>query len=123
LNDVNEITEKIIGCAITIHKTLGPGLLESIYESAMCIELKEIDLIYECQKPLQVIYKNNKIGIFKLDLVVEGKIVVELKSTERMDPVYQAQILSYMKLGSYKYGLLINFNNSLLKTGIKRFVL
>ncbi|MEO6694310.1 MAG: GxxExxY protein [Ignavibacteria bacterium] len=89
----------------------------------MYIELKETNLFYECQKPLQVIYKKNMIGIFKLDLVVEHKIVVELKSTERMDPIYQAQILSYMKLGSYKYGLLLNFNNSLLKSGIKRFVL
>jgi len=89
----------------------------------MCIELKEADLFYECQKPLQVIYKNNKIGVFKLDLVVENRIVVELKSTERMDPVYDAQILSYMKLGNFKYGLLINFNNNLLKKGIKRFIL
>jgi len=121
--DINLITEKIIGCAINIHKILGPGLLESIYESAMCIELRETVLKFESQKPIKVVYKGQDIGKFKIDLVVENRIVVELKSTERMDPVYSAQILSYMKLGNYKYGLLINFNDSLLKSGIKRFAL
>jgi len=121
--DINLITEKIIGCAINIHKIPGPGLLESIYESAMCIELRETVLKFESQKPIKVVYKGQDIGKFKIDLVVENKIVVELKSTERMDPVYSAQILSYMKLGNYKYGLLINFNDSLLKSGIKRFAL
>ena len=121
--DINLITEKIIGCTINIHKIPGPGLLESIYESAMCIELRETVLKFESQKPIKVVYKGQDIGKFKIDLVVENRIVVELKSTERMDPVYSAQILSYMKLGNYKYGLLINFNNSLLKSGIKRFAL
>jgi len=121
--DINLITEKIIGCAINIHKIPGPGLLESIYESAMCIELRETVLKFESQKPIKVVYKGQDIGKFKIDLVVENRIVVELKSTERMDPVYSAQILSYMKLGNFKYGLLINFNDSLLKSGIKRFAL
>ena len=121
--DINLITEKIIGCTINIHKIPGPGLLESIYESAMCVDLRETVLKFESQKPIKVVYKGQDIGKFKIDLFVENKIVVELKSTERMDPVYSAQILSYMKLGNYKYGLLINFNNSLLKSGIKRFAL
>lgn len=121
--NVNLITEKIIGCAINVHKQLGPGLLESIYEKAMCIELKDFNMGFESQKQLPVFYKNKNIGLFRMDLVVEKLIVVEIKSTERMDPVYDAQLLSYMKLGNYKYGLLINFNNSLLKYGIKRFIL
>lgn len=120
---INFITEKIIGCAITIHKSLGPGLLESIYEKAMCIELKENNLNYESQKQIPVYYKNTNLGLFKIDLVVENQIILELKSTERMDPVYDAQILSYMKLGNFKFGMLINFNSSLLKYGIKRFIL
>jgi len=121
--DINLITEKIIGCAINIHKIPGPGLLESIYESAMCIELRETVLKFESQKPIKVVYKGQDIGKFKIDLVVDNRIVVELKSTERMDPVYSAQILSYMKLGNFKYGLLINFNDSKLKSVIKRFAL
>lgn len=119
----NSITEKIIGCAIEVHKNLGPGLLESIYEKALCIELKNSGLNYECQVILPVIYKGNEIGNHKIDILVEKSIVLELKSTEKMDPVYQAQTLSYMKLGNFKLGLLINFNNKLLKDGIKRYIL
>jgi len=121
--ELNKITEKIIGCFIAIHKELGPGLLESIYESALCIELNEIGLKYERQKRLPVKYKNRKIGDFRIDLLVENSIVLELKSVERHDPLFEAQILSYMKLGDYKLGLLINFNSKLLKDGIKRFII
>jgi len=121
--ELNKITEKIIGCCIAIHKELGPGLLESIYESALCIELNEIGLKYERQKRLPVKYKNRKIGDFRIDLLVENSIVLELKSVERHDPLFEAQILSYMKLGDYKLGLLINFNSKLLKDGIKRFII
>ncbi|MBX7152018.1 GxxExxY protein [bacterium] len=108
--EINKITEKIIGCGINVHKTLGPGLLESIYESALCIELEESRLTFERQKSIPVVYKNKSIGEFRADLIVENQIVVELKSVERMDPVFHAQILSYMKLGNYRIGLLINFN-------------
>lgn len=123
IEDFNLITEKIIGCALEVHKTLGPGLLESIYESAMCIELEQKGLKFERQKELPVVYKNNNIGNFRTDIIVEDKIVLELKSVERIDPVFEFQILSYMKLGNYKLVLLMNFNSKLLKQGIKRFIL
>lgn len=121
--ELNKITEKIIGCAIEVHKTLGPGLLESIYENALCIELSEANLNFEQQKVLPLKYKGHSIGEFRIDLVVENAIVFEIKSVERHDPVFEAQVLSYMKLGNYKLGLLINFNSRLLKEGIKRFIL
>jgi len=120
--ELNKITEKIIGCAIEVHKRLGPGLLESIYEKALCIELKLAELKFEQQKSLQVLYKNESIGRFKIDILVANKIVIELKSVDRHDPIFKAQILSYMKLGNYPLGLLINFNSKLLKDGIKRFI-
>jgi GxxExxY protein len=118
----NTITEKIIGCAIKVHKELGAGLLESIYEAALCIEFNDIGLNYERQKQLNVKYKGQKIGEFRVDLIVENSIIVELKSVERFDPLFEAQILSYMKLGGFKLGLLINFNSKLLKDGIKRYI-
>ncbi|HCL00239.1 MAG TPA: GxxExxY protein [Candidatus Marinimicrobia bacterium] len=121
--ELNKITEKIIGCCIEVHKQLGPGLLESVYESALCIEFQRNDILFERQKSLPVIYKGEKIGDFRIDLLVAKTIVIELKSVERMDPVFEAQILSYMKLGTYKLGLLINFNSKLLKNGIKRFII
>ena len=121
--DLNKITENIIGCAIEVHRYLGPGLLESIYESAICIEFNEKNLSYERQKILPVKYKYHKVGEFRIDLVVENKVVVELKSVERFDPVFEAQLLSYMRLGEYKLGLLINFNSKLLKDGVKRMIL
>ena len=97
--ELNKITEKIIGCAIEVHKELGAGLLESIYESALGIELKKADLQYERQKLLIVKTKGQNIDEFRVDLLIENSVVVELKSVERFDPVFEAQILSYMKLG------------------------
>jgi GxxExxY protein len=123
IDDLNELTKKIIGCAIEVHRQLGPGLLESIYEKALCIELSLIELKFENQKSIIVQYKNKRIGEFKIDILVENSIVLELKSVERFDPVFEAQLLSYMKLGNYKLGLLINFNHKLLKDGIKRIIL
>ncbi len=119
----DKITENIIGCAIEVHKNLGPGLLEKIYESALCVELKAKNIRFEQQKPLEVNYKGNYLGDYKIDILVENKVVVEIKSVERHDPVFEAQILSYMKLGGFKIGLLINFNSKLLKDGIKRYIL
>ena len=121
--DKNQITERIIGCAIEVHKILGPGLLESVYESALCIEFEEQRVQYERQKMLPVMYKQRQIGEFRLDLLVENTVVLELKSVNRHDPVFEAQLLSYMKLGNYPLGLLINFNKKLLKDGIKRRIL
>ena len=123
IGDLNKLTEKIIGCAIEVHRQLGPGLLESIYEKALCIELSLAGLKFENQKSIVVKYKNKKIGEFRIDILVENSVVLELKSVERFDPVFEAQLLSYMKLGKYKLGLLINFNNHLLKDGIKRIIL
>ena len=121
--ELNKITEKIIGCGIEVHRELGAGLLEGVYESALCIELKKSGLSYERQKALPVEYKGYKIGEFRIDILVENSVVVELKSVERFDPVFEAQILSYMKLGKYKIGLLMNFNSKLLKDGIKRYII
>lgn len=121
--ELNKLSEKIIGCAINVHKELGAGLLESIYESAMCIELKKNGIKYQRQKVLPVKYQGYIIGEFRADIVVDGKILIELKSVERFDPLFEAQILSYMKLGSYRLGLLINFNSSLLKKGIRRYII
>lgn len=119
----DKITDRIIGCAIEVHKKLGPGLLEKIYENALCVELGLNDIKYESQKPLAVNYKGNYIGDYRIDVLVEDKVVVEIKSVERHDPVFEAQILSYMKLGGFKIGLLINFNSKLLKDGIKRYII
>ena len=119
----NTITERIIAAAIEVHRHLGPGLLESIYESALCVEFEQLALKFENQKKIGVDYKGRRIGDYRIDFVVENSIVVELKSTEKHNPVFDAQILSYMRLGDYKLGLLINFNQRLLKDGIKRFIL
>lgn len=121
--ELNKISERIIGCALEVHRELGPGLLESIYESALSIELDEQRMSYERQKPIPVNYKKHILGEFRADMVVEGLVVVELKSVERFDSVFEAQVLSYMKLGKFKLGLLINFNSRLLKDGIRRFIL
>jgi GxxExxY protein len=106
-----------------VHRQLGPGLLESIYESALCVELEERGLRYERQVAFPLKYRRRLIGEFRLDLIVEHTIVLELKSVERMDPVFDAQLLTYLRLTGIKKGLLINFNSRLLKDGIKRLVL
>ncbi|HMJ90657.1 MAG TPA: GxxExxY protein [Candidatus Acidoferrum sp.] len=118
----NELTEKIIGAAIEVHRLLGPGLLESTYEKALCIELELIGLKHECQVAVPVIYKGRTIGEYRIDLIVADEVVVEVKSVERFDPIFEAQILTYLKVTGKHIGLLINFNNRLLKDGIKRFI-
>jgi GxxExxY protein len=117
------LTERIIACAIEVHRELGPGLLESIYESALAVELFQQGVRFARQKQLPVTYKGESVGDFRIDLLVEDLIVVELKSVERNDPLFEAQLLSYMKLGGYNVGLLVNFNSLLLAKGIKRLVL
>ena len=123
LEEINKLTKKITGCAIEVHRRLGPGLLESIYEKALCIELEHNDFNYERQKTINVTYRNKPLGNYKIDILVENKVVLELKSVDRHDPVFEAQLLSYMKLGNYKIGLLINFNKDLVKNGISRKIL
>jgi len=121
--DVNDITGEIINCAIGVHKELGPGLLESSYEECLFYELVKRDLIVQKQKPLPLVYKEVKLEIgYRVDLLVENKVVVEIKSVDALNDVHLAQILTYLKLSKCKVGLLINFNVSLLKNGIRRVV-
>jgi len=117
------LTEKIIGCAIEVHRRLGPGLLESVYESALCIELEHCRLRFERQLLLPITYRDRSIGDLRMDIVVEKSVILELKSVERIDPVFEAQLLTYLRLSGLKTGLSINFNSRLLHQGIKRFVI
>ena len=107
----NELTERIIGACIEIHRSLGPGLLESAYEECLCHELSVIGIGFERQKPLPVHYKNIKLDCgYRLDLVIEQKVIVELKTVENLLPIHEAQLLTYLKLSGLSLGLLINFN-------------
>jgi GxxExxY protein len=117
------LTEKIIGCAIEVHRMLGPGLLEATYEAALCVELKFAGLSFQRQSVVPVSYKNHPVGDYRLDLIVENSVVVEIKTVDRFDPVFEAQLLTYLKITGIKRGLLLNFNSRLLKDGIKRMVL
>jgi GxxExxY protein len=117
------LTRKIIACAIEVHKQLGPGLLEKLYREAMAIEIELAGLKVETNVKITVSYKGRLIGDYFIDLLVDDKVILELKSVERHDPIFEAQILSYMKLTGKKVGLLINFNSKMVKDGIKRFVL
>jgi GxxExxY protein len=117
----NQITERVIGVCIEIHKQLGPGLLESAYEECVCYELAQIGMHFERQKPLPVKYKNINLDCgYRLDLVVEGKVILELKTVEQLLPIHGAQLLTYLKLSGLTLGLLVNFNVAMLKLGIKR---
>lgn len=120
----DEISKIVIGCAIEVHKNLGPGLLESAYQECLCYELKKRGLKIHKEKPLPVVYKEIKLDQgYRIDILVENKVVIELKTVEYFTDVHSAQILTYLKLGEYKLGLLINFHVSLLKNGIKRFIM
>jgi GxxExxY protein len=117
------LTDKIIGCAIEVHKRLAPGLLESVYQSALCVEIDHHGLNFQCQVALPLKYRARLIGGLRLDIVLENSVILELKSAERMDLLFEAQLLTYLRLSDIKTGLLINFNSRLLHQGIKRFVL
>lgn len=120
---LNSITEKIIGCAISVHRVIGPGLLESAYEECLCYELDQAKIEFKRQVPLPVVYKNVKLECgYRMDLVVEDLVIVEIKAVERIIPVHEAQLLSYLKLYNKKIGLLLNFHVPVLKSGIKRIV-
>jgi len=117
----NEISNKIIGLAIEVHKSLGPGLLESAYKECLFYKLQKSGLLVEKEKPMPLIFEEVKLECgYRIDILVENKVVIELKSVESLNDVHLAQTLTYMKLGGYKLGLLINFNVTLLKNGIKR---
>lgn len=117
------VTERIIGCAIEVHRTLGPGLLESAYVEALRVELTEAGLRSARQVPVPLTYKGHYLGEYRLDLLVEDAVVVEVKAVQRFDPVHEAQLLTYLRLTGKRVGLLINFNQRLLREGIKRRVL
>ena len=119
----NEISYKIIGAAFELHKTIGPGLLESAYENALAFELRELGLKVEQQYPMPFIYKDVKQDVgYRLDIIVENKVIVEVKSVEALAPVHYAQLLTYLKLSGLKLGLIINFNSKILKENIHRIV-
>jgi GxxExxY protein len=119
----NDITRAIIGAAIEVHKRLGPGLLESAYEECLLHELRIRNMSVERQKGLPVIYKEVKLDCgYRHDLLVEGRIVVELKSVDNLAPIHEAIILTYLRLSGKKTGLLINFNVTVLKDGVRRFI-
>ncbi len=121
--EVNEITKAIIGAAIEVHKALGPGLLESAYEECLCRELDLRQIPYKRQQALPVEYKGLKLDCgYRMDLLVAEDVVVEIKAVEALHPIHEAQLLTYLRLGGWKVGLLINFNVPLLKQGIKRLV-
>lgn len=118
-----DLSEKIIGCAIEVHKNLGPGFLESAYEECLCYEFSREGLIFERQKSLSIEYKEITIcNAYRVDLIVENSIIIEIKSVEAILPVHEAQLLTYVMLSGKKVGLLINFNEKALKNGLKRIV-
>jgi len=121
--ELNDLTEQIIGCAITVHRALGPGLIESAYEVCLAHEMSKEGLNVQTQVALPVIYDNIKLDAgYRLDVLVEQRVVIELKAVERLIPIHEAQLLSYLKLSKLPIGLLINFNVRLLKDGIRRLV-
>ena len=124
MEDTNQLTYNIIGCAYKVHSVLGPGLLESTYEACLAYELMKLDYSVEIQKSLPVVYEEVKLDAgYRIDVLVENKVLLELKSVESICDIHVAQILTYLKLSNIKIGLLINFNVKDLKQGIKRFVM
>ena len=119
----DELSRIVIGAAIEVHRHLGPGLLESAYEECLCLELKQCGLEYVRQKPLAVVYKGSQLDCgYRLDLLVEELVILELKSVQRFEPLHTAQLLTYLKLTGLRLGMLINFNVAVLKQGIRRVV-
>jgi GxxExxY protein len=122
--EINEITKTIIGCAIEVHKYLGPGLLESAYEECLTFELNKTGLQFKRQHPTPIIYKEIKLDCgYRIDILVENLVVVELKVVEEINPVHEAQILTYLKFSGKSIGLLINFNVRSLRNGLRRFII
>lgn len=121
--EINQLTRKIIGAAIEVHKIIGPGLLESIYEECLCYELHLQGINFECQKTIPLIYKGHNLNCdYRLDVLVEDKVILELKSVEELCPIHEAQLITYLRLTDKSIGLIINFNVDILKNGIKRIV-
>lgn len=124
MNNINKLTGDVIGAAIEVHKTLGPGLLESAYEECLCHELELREISFERQKALPIVYKGFTLDCgYRLDIVVTNNLILELKACEHLEQIHEAQLLTYLKLTGIKIGLLINFNVPILKQGIKRLAL
>jgi len=122
--DINELTEEVIGACIEVHRHLGPGLLESAYHQCLCHELSLRRISFQTEFPLPVDYKGTHLNCgYKADLLVDGRLLVELKSVDALSPVHEAQLMTYLRLGRWEVGLLINFNVKMLKDGIKRRVM
>ena len=123
MKNIDQLTKKIIGCAISVHRSLGPGLLESAYKECLYYELIKAGLKVEKEKPLPLIYENVKLDCgYRVDLIVEGQIVIEVKQVEALADIHIAQVLTYLKLSKNRFGLLLNFNVLMMKDGIKRIV-
>ena len=120
--EMNDLTGRVIGAAIEIHRALGPGYQESIYEEALAFELGRMGIGFERQHAFAVKYHGHVVGEGRIDFLIEGKLVVELKAVEKMHPVHKAQVISYLKAISCQMGLLINFNESMLRSGIQRII-
>ena len=121
---LNDITGQVIGAAIEVHKQLGPGLLESAYKECLCKELNLSGISFEKEKPIKLIYKGLELECgYRIDILVAGLVVIEIKSVEAIAPIHEAQLITYLRLGGWKLGLLINFNEVVLKNGIRRRVL
>ncbi|AUX44930.1 hypothetical protein SOCE26_064000 [Sorangium cellulosum] len=121
--ELDRLAHCVIGAAIEVHRTLGPGFLEAIYEEALCVELSLRRIPFARQVPIRVDYKGNLVGQARMDLVVDGQLVVELKATECIAPIHVAQILSYLKAARLRLGLVITFNVAILRTGVRRVAL
>jgi len=121
LEEIDQLTERIIGCAIEVHKTLGAGLLESVYRECMIIEMRSAQLRFDCERPVQLSYKGVLLNsTLRVDLLIDELVVVELKAIESLHPVHQAQVITYLKLSGCPSGLLLNFNVTAMKAGVKR---
>ncbi len=122
--DRDVLTDRIIGFAIEVHRHLGPGLLESAYEECLCFELNQTAIDFKRQVPLPVVYKSVRLDCgYRIDIVVEGRLILELKAIERLMAIHEAQVLTYMRLSGIHTGLLLNFNTPVLKDGIRRLML
>jgi len=121
--ELEELSRTLVDAAFKVHQALGPGLLESVYDACLCVELRKRNIRYESQAPISIIYEGVKIAAgLRLDLLVEKSIVLELKAVDKLLPVHQSQLLTYLKLADLRLGLLINFNVSMFKLGVRRII-